>query len=146
MGNSKDSTYENSILGSIVIIHGLVFCQKFKHKNQVDHACLTGRPCIIIYTDDEYDYFLPLSSSATNLPNYNKLKNKCFELSKKSFLYSKNVKPTGVVNMGEYFRKKISGYSVIGKLTKESYTALVKEFSAYHKSTPQKMAKKATKK
>ncbi len=63
MENSKHSNYENSYLGSIVIIRNLIFNQNKKNGNQVDHAWRAGRPCVIIYTDNEYDYFLPLSST-----------------------------------------------------------------------------------
>lgn len=47
--------YENDYIGKIVYIKNIVFA---KEENKLDHAYNTGRPCLLIYSDEEYDYFL----------------------------------------------------------------------------------------
>ena len=51
--------YENDYIGKIVYIKGIVFATG---KTKLDHAYSIGRPCLIIYSDNEYDYFLTMSS------------------------------------------------------------------------------------
>ena len=51
-------SYENSIVGNIVLVRNLVFYNNANRKYELDHAYKTGRPCLVIYSDDEYDYFL----------------------------------------------------------------------------------------
>lgn len=146
MENSKHSNYENSYLGSIVIIRNLIFNQNKKNENQVDHAWRAGRPCVIIYTDNEYDYFLPLSSTIAEKKYYADIKYKFFELSEDQFLYLKKGTKTSVISLESYFLKSISGYREIGKLTQESYIQLIKKFSDYHKESLENLAKIAIKK
>lgn len=50
------------ILGSIILIDDIIFCNKNGTK-QVDHAT-KGRPCIIVAELEQY-YFCPLTSSVT---------------------------------------------------------------------------------
>ena len=51
--------YENDYIGKIVYIKNIVFA---KGETKLDHAYNTGRPCLLIYNDEEYDYFLVLNS------------------------------------------------------------------------------------
>lgn len=51
--------YENDYIGKIVYIKNIVFA---KEENKLDHAYNTGRHCLLIYSDEEYDYFLAISS------------------------------------------------------------------------------------
>ena len=144
----KSTTYERSYLGSIVIIKRIVFNQTQNSINQVDHAWRTGRPCVIIYIDDEYDYFLPLSSTMAEKEYYENIKDDYFELSEEKLLYleGKPKTKTITINLKNYFRKKISGYLEIGKLTEESYNELIRKISAYYnKRSLEDLAKIAVK-
>ena len=137
--------YERSYLGNIVIISNLVFSQAVKEKNRVDHAWHRGRPCVIFFTDGEYDYFMPLSSTKRNKNYYDKIKDEYFELSKEDFLSLNKNQKIGVIHITEHFRKRASGYPTIGKLTKECYTELIKRFSAYHKEPLERVIKNSIK-
>lgn len=64
------NSYERSFLGDIVLVKHLVFKNNNTGKYEMDHAYYTGRPCIIIYTDNEYDYFLPLTKGGKCINNY----------------------------------------------------------------------------
>lgn len=64
------NSYERSFLGDIVIVKHLVFKNNNTGKYEIDHAYHTGRPCIIIYTDNEYDYLLALTKGGKCINNY----------------------------------------------------------------------------
>lgn len=124
--------YERSELGKIVIIKNIVFKNSIGAKHQVDHAWKKGRPCVIIYSDDEFDYYLPLSSTKANKNYYQKIKDEFFELSEKDFIFMDSEKKYGVIHITELHKKKTSGYTVIGKITKETYYELIHKIKNYH--------------
>ena len=68
--------YEREAIGDIVIIKNIIFKNKVKEgKKETDHSWEQGRPCIIIYNDDEYDYFLTMKSN----PDYKNMNNNSFQ-------------------------------------------------------------------
>ena len=58
--------YENETIGNIILMKNIVFTNERKNTHEIDHSWRTGRPCLIIYSDNEYDYFLTMKSSITN--------------------------------------------------------------------------------
>ena len=60
--------YENEQVGKIVLIKNLIFsCDNSSF--QLEHAWRTGMPCLILYSDELYDYVLPLKHELRNF-NY----------------------------------------------------------------------------
>ena len=50
------NSYEREAIGDIVIVKGIVFENTAIGKKEPDHAWKDGRPCMIIYSDNELDY------------------------------------------------------------------------------------------
>lgn len=46
----------------IVIVRDIIFYNEITENYEMDHAFQKGRPCLILYSDGEYDYFLSLTS------------------------------------------------------------------------------------
>ena len=125
--------YTKSELGKIVIIKNIVFKNDSNSKLKVDHAWEKGRPCVIIYSDNEYDYYLPISSTKANKNYYQEIKDEFYELSEKDFHFMNNRKKFGVIHITNLFRKKISGYNnEIGRITKEAYYELIHKIKNYY--------------
>ena len=95
----NEQEYDKSFLGSIVIIKNIIFNQDKASSNVVDHAWKLGRSCVIIYTDDDYDYFLTLSSSVTIKDYYNKVKNRYFEFNESNFTSLQKGAKLGTINI-----------------------------------------------
>lgn len=49
--------YERQDEGKIIIVNNLRF-----EDGRIDHAWNTGRPCLLLFSDDEYEYVVPLKS------------------------------------------------------------------------------------
>ena len=81
-----DRTY-NSPLGEIVIIKNIVFKKDRNTKKQVDHAWSSGRPCLILYSDEEYDYYLTLTSSKERKNYFSQIKDDFYKLNGEDFFY-----------------------------------------------------------
>lgn len=137
--------YEKSYQGNIVIVTNLVFNKNLQRKSILDHAWKKGRPCIILYTDEDYDYLVPLKSEKPRDNIYKNVKKEYYELSEKSFLNLQSGEKIGVIHLADFFKKKTSGYKIIGKLTKEAYLEILKKFSEYHKSEIEEMVRKERK-
>ena len=82
----NEQEYDKSFLGSIVIIKNIIFNQDKASSNVVDHAWKLGRSCVIIYTDDDYDY-------------YNKKKNRYFEFDESNFTFLQKCAKLGTINI-----------------------------------------------
>lgn len=129
--------YENDYIGKIVNIRGIVFDNYISNKKEVDHAYNTGRPCIIIYSDEEYDYFLTMSSSM----NVHGQNFEFFKLNSDDYMYlykyvgdsHKNVFE-GYINLKKVYKKKVSGFGMDdkGKIKFEVYKKLMEKFKKYH--------------
>ena len=100
-----------------------------------------GRPCIIIHSDNEYDYVLTLKTNVTN----EKFEYHHFPLSKENFLHQeisrftnygkgkKNNKETqGAVNLQNIYKIAISGHDITGKITFKTYKAIITKLKACH--------------
>lgn len=129
--------YSNDYIGKIVILKNIVFN---RGKNKLDHAYKGGRPCLLIYSDEEYDYFLTITSE---------VKNKSYEfeyykLNPDDFLYLYNYRGDnskvnfdyihGYVNMFEIYKKRISGYGFhdFGKIKLETFKDIMEKFKFLH--------------
>lgn len=128
--------YDKSPMGTVFSVSNMIFDGK------VDHAYRKGRLCILIYSDDEYDYFLSISSNKSKSGKdfeYYKLGDDDF-----SYLYKYDSirnsskfhddAPSGYVNLIYIYKRKISGFGSreIGKLKYESYKKLIDKLKYYH--------------
>lgn len=133
------NTYEREAIGNIIIIKNLIFQNTVKDQKEIDHAWKMGRPCIIIHSDDEYDYILALKTNVTD----KKFENHHFRLSKKDFLPNRhnnhNTKKKnereihGAVNLQNIYKIPISGHSIMEKITFKTYKAIITKLKEYHK-------------
>lgn len=131
--------YKDDYIGKIVIIKNIVFNSG---KNRLDHAYKGGRPCLLIYSDEEYDYFLTIKSE----PRTKSYGFEYYKLNPEDFLYlynyrGDNSKVTfdyihGYVNMFEVYKKRISGYGFrdFGKIKLETFKDIMDKFKFLHKS------------
>ena len=137
------SKYENEQIGKIVIIKNIIFKNSLTNKNEVDHAWNRGRPCIIIYSDNEYDYFLPLKTEIKR----EKFEYHYFILDETKFLnkeitrigknnHKKNNKRVteGVINLQTVYKIPISFHIETAKITFEAYKELMEKLKNYHKT------------
>lgn len=131
----------NSPLGEIVIIKNIIF----KDNLDVDHSWNNGRPCLIIYSDEEYDYYLTITSLKPKKEYFYLTEKEYYNLRNKDFLYmiedKKHGRLSGLANLKYIYRKKISGYQTIGRLKEESYLNILKKFSEYQKKDIEEVTK-----
>ena len=57
------NTYEREAIGNIILIKNIIFKNTANKKKEVDHAWKFGRPCLVIYSDEQYDYILTITST-----------------------------------------------------------------------------------
>lgn len=128
------SKYENETIGKIVIIKNIIFKDGVTKKKGLDHAWKFGRPCLIVYSDNEYDYFVTITST----PKNEKYKNEHFILENEHFIptqisrytnynfkRSKNKTIAGSVTLDTIYKIPISGHEEIGKITFETYKSII---------------------
>lgn len=126
--------YSSSNLGNIIIVKGIIFNNSKNNRREIDHAHEHGRPCLLFYSDDEYDYFLTFTSSINNnnRREYYKLSNKDYD-----YLYSnvKSFSAVGYINLRNIYKKKICGYGTdeIGKIKFSVYKDIMNKFKEYHR-------------
>lgn len=128
--------YENDIIGNIVIIKNIIFENKTNNKKEIDHSWNNGRPCLIIYSDNEWDYFLPMQSTFDR----DKYNEKYFEFTDNDILSlyyrcsdlrsAKKIK--GAVNLRSIYKIPISGHDEIGKIKLETYKKIIGKFKKLH--------------
>ena len=126
------NSYEREVIGDIVIVKGIVFENATNGKKELDHAWKDGRPCMIIYSDDEIDYLLTLTSvDREGSKQYFKINDEDI-LYKEDFKYRYNRKNRinksikGYVNLENIYKIPISGHDKIGKVTFETYKDVFK--------------------
>lgn len=137
------NTYERESIGNIIIIKNMIFRNNISGKKELDHSWMSGRPCVIIHSDNEYEYFLTMKSK----PDYKKYGYKYVPINKSSLLnmvinrYNKqnNTKSrqkeiTGAVNLENIYRIAISGHDEIGKITFQSYKYIIERLKNYYKA------------
>lgn len=139
------STYERSPLGDIIIVKGITFQNTVIGMQEVDHAWINGRPSIIIYSDDEYDYFMTLTSSETDNiyeDRYLKIQeenilfqensNDRYTMHKKYKKKNKNKSIKGAINISSIYKLPASGHDRIAKITYKTYTELINKTKEYY--------------
>lgn len=137
----KMNTYEREIIGNIVIVKNIIFKNIVINKNELDHSYKYGRPCIIIYSDEEYDYLLTLTSqNKGNQSNYLKLEEEDLlpitfhrfykEDVRKKQLHKMTLK--GYINLENIYKMPISGHDEVGKVTFESFKNIISKLKKYH--------------
>lgn len=135
------NTYEREAIGTVIILKNLIFENTQSHKNEIDHSWEHGRPCVIIYSDEEYDYLLTLTSKEIG----ETLQNEYFFVNKWKMIYQKverleigrtkrhkTKEIKGAINLNSVYKIPISGHDEIGKLTFESYKKLIKKFKEHN--------------
>lgn len=134
------NNYEKEAIGDIIIIKGLNFLNHTTGKQEPDHAWKGGRPCVIIYNDDDYDYFLPMTSvNRTNQEQYFKINNDMI-LFQENFKYKYNKKNRvkkeikGSINLEFIYKLPISGHDKIGKITFDTYKQVIENVKNLHQA------------
>lgn len=120
--------YNNSVIGCVVYVKDIIFNDNNKRK--LDHAYNSGRPCLIIYTDDEFDYFLPLTHSKKGIS-----KNQCYEISNSDYEYKyKKTDDISRIILRRIYKRKSWGYgdNEIGKLKLDSYIKIIDKLKEYY--------------
>lgn len=116
--------YEDSFLGDIVIIRNIIFKNDHSNKLELDHAFYNGRPCIIIYSDNEYDYFLTLTKGNKKIKDY------CYNyflLNKEDTLYKNGPIESSYVVINHIYKVPVSFRKRKNKIKYEVYLELLKE-------------------
>lgn len=132
--------YEQDTIGKVILIRNIVFFNPDTKSKNLDHVWKKGRPCIIIYSDDEYDYFLPIKSNIKE-----KFDHQYFMLSEKDLLnkdihrYSKsrtnyNHSLTGSINLETIYKIPISGHDEVSKVSWETFKNIIEKLKEYHQS------------
>jgi hypothetical protein len=132
--------YNNSLLGNIIIVRNLIFHTSSLGMKQVDHAWKKGRPCLLLYTDDNYDYVLPLTHGVNydlfGYHYYSLNESKFLYLRKRVFIYDidskKNNSLNGYINLEGVYKIPIFGHTEIAKLSFKAYDELVDKFMSLH--------------
>ena len=126
------NSYEREVIGDIVIVRGIVFENTTSGKKEPDHAWKDGRPCMIIYSDNELDYLLALTSVDKDGSKQHFKINDENILYEEDFKYRYNRKDRinksikGYVNLESIYKMPISGHDKIGKVTFETYKNIFK--------------------
>lgn len=131
------AAYTRETIGNIVIIRNIIFKNTHINKDEVDHAWQNGRPCIIIYSDEEYDYFLAIKSSSTEGRNPEQY----IPIAEEDLLYKnkstskqiqlKTIK--GNINLENIYKMPIHGHNEIGKVTFSAYRNIINRLIEYYK-------------
>lgn len=138
------NTYEKEAIGNIILMKNIIFPNFQGSKHEIDHSWKKGRPCIIIYSDEDYDYFLPLKSCISD-PKY---KNHYIPLSEDDLLYKDvirfgkhnnkkyfKINTKGFVNLETIYKTPISWHDEIGKVKYEKYIEIINGIKIYLKNS-----------
>lgn len=136
------SIYEREQIGKIVIIKNIIFENSLTNKKEADHAWNVGRPCIIIYSDNDYDYILPLKSRIKDekyesqhflLDETKFISLQITRMAKKNCNSSSNQRTTsGAINLQKIYKIPISWHLEAAKITLEAYKELIEKLKEYH--------------
>lgn len=111
--------YEYLDEGKVIIVNNLRF-----EDGTIDHAWNKGRPCLVLFSDDEYEYILPIKSEIKNEHYFDKI-----PFDKDSFLYF-NEKGYNETTLNDFIgtskhcriktkiKKELSGYINLGHVLK----------------------------
>lgn len=136
--------YENAAIGNIVIVKNMIFEAGIYGKAHIDHAWKNGRPALIVYSDDEYDYFLAITSNKS--PTVLKNLDAFYELTGKDVLYREakyrynqnlskyNFRDSEMVCLTHIYKLPISGHDELRKIKLDTLKNIIKKLKEYHKS------------
>lgn len=133
--------YDRDVAGTVVNVKGLVFYNTVTKKQEMDHAYKNGRPCLIIYSDDEYEYFLTMTSRS-NVEKYDSHITVLDSDYLCKYLYPACYKGINreelkkeYVCLQHVYKMKIWGHGQgdIGKLKFYAYKNIIEKLKAYHR-------------
>lgn len=147
------NTYEREAIGNIVLIKNIIFENSSNKKKEIDHAWKFGRPCLIIYSDEQYDYILTITSTPKKI-KYNcehfalqikhLIPKQVSRYSNHNFNRSKNKNIEGSITLDTIYKIPISGHEQLGKITFETYKTIINELKKlYQKETLDEIITKA---
>ena len=135
------NTYEREAIGNIVLIKNIIFENTSSKRKEVDHAWKFGRPCLVIYSDEQYDYILTITSTQKKA----RYKSEHFTLQTKHFIpnqisrYSnhninkiKNKNIEGSITLDTIYKIPISGHEQLGKITFETYKTITSKLKTLY--------------
>lgn len=137
------SKYENETIGKIVIIKNIIFKDRVTKKKGLDHAWEFGRPCLIIYSDNEYDYFVTITSKQKKekykiehfiLENEHFIPTQISRYTNYNLKKSKSKTIEGSVTLSTIYKIPISGHEEIGKITFETYKTIIENLKTLYQS------------
>lgn len=126
------NTYEKEVIGNIIVVRNMTFENTTINKQESDHAWNSGRPCIIIYSDDDYDYFLTMTSNPEIIEAF---KEHHFKISKKDLLHHYGDKITkGAIKLETVYKMPICGHRELSKVNFETYKDIIIKLKKYHQN------------
>lgn len=133
--------YNNDMIGKIIFVNSFIF-----DNGQLDHAWNTGRPCLVIDADEEYEYVLPITHEIKeqfyhefyyiNELDYEDIYlNRIIESAlnyrtKKGFKHATTV--SGYVNLLKKYPIQIAYRDEVGKLNKNTFESIIVKYKNYH--------------
>lgn len=137
------NTYEKEAIGKIILMRNIVFNNSKASKYEIDHSWRNGRPCLIIYSDDEYDYFLTMKSSISDtkyekhyvpLDESNLLYKDINRFDKNNLKKLSKIIVKGYINFETIYKTPISWHDEIGKISFKKYKEVIDKIKEYYKT------------
>ena len=135
------NTYEREAIGNIILIKNIIFKNTANKKKEVDHAWKFGRPCLVIYSDEQYDYILTITSTQKKekyscehftIQNKHLIPKQVSRYSNHNINKSKNKNIEGSITLDAIYKIPISGHEQLGKITFETYKSIITKLKEYH--------------
>jgi len=133
--------YDYMLEGKIIVVRNFSF-----HGGILDHAWNNGRLCLVIYSDDEYEYVLPMTHSIIKDFKYKyyyikesdfsvfyekRIKDSTLKYKHKpNAIYNKNVK--GYIDLRHVYKIPVSFRDEIGKINYERFKKVLSKLNYYH--------------
>lgn len=157
-----EKNYENIQEGKIIVVKNFKF-----EDDKIDHAWNLGRLCIVLYTDNEYEYVLPITSYYIGNTS---LRKKFYFINDNSFLFfyknryvdntlikyiGKNTKNNllknthkqskvyGYINLRNIYKIPITYRDEIGKVHYEVYNNIIKKTKDLHQKDNEELKQSA---
>ena len=132
--------YNNEDFGKIIIVRNMIFHDSYSNARTVDHAWKKGRPCLILYSDDDFDYVVPITHQIKNrIFSYHYFpldKSKISYLVKCGYnVYNINDNDkiaTSAINLQTVYKIPIFGHFEIAKITSSAYDDLISQLYKIH--------------
>ena len=132
--------YEREAIGDIIVVKDIVFENNADGKKMPDHAWKDGRPCLIIYSDNNFDYLLTITSVDKGKSTHHFKINNENILYEEDFKYRYNRKDRteksikGYINLESIYKIPISGHDKLGKVTFEMYKDVLNALKIQHQN------------